>query len=158
MIQGAAAELFKTWAVTVRARAVPLDARIVLCLHDELLVHVPAANAGATEELLHTCLQDAAARWQGGRSDVRFVADVSVVRRGAGARALEPIGRQPRCQGSEPQFEEDLVGRCRDLVGAGEGAVGTFPVSLPDRQFGLPRSAHAGCVVVGTEGFAQFAE
>ncbi len=41
MIQGAAAELFKMWAVTVRARGGPLGARIVLCLHDELLVHCP---------------------------------------------------------------------------------------------------------------------
>ena len=41
MVQGAAAELFKVWAVTVRARCAPLGARIVLCLHDELLVHAP---------------------------------------------------------------------------------------------------------------------
>ena len=46
MIQGAAAELFKVWAVTVRARCGPLGARIVLCLHDELLVHVPARAGG----------------------------------------------------------------------------------------------------------------
>ena len=45
MIQGAAAELFKVWAVTVRARCAPLGARIVLCLHDELLVHVPHEQA-----------------------------------------------------------------------------------------------------------------
>jgi DNA polymerase I - 3''-5'' exonuclease and polymerase domains len=44
MIQGAAAELFKVWAVIVRARCAPLGARIVLCLHDELLVHVPRAG------------------------------------------------------------------------------------------------------------------
>ena len=36
LIQGAAAELFKMWAVTVRARAAALDARIVLCLHDDV--------------------------------------------------------------------------------------------------------------------------
>ena len=47
VIQGAAAELFKMWAVTVRARAAALDARIVLCLHDELLVHVPERPRGA---------------------------------------------------------------------------------------------------------------
>ena len=43
MVQGAAAEFFKTWAAVVRARLAPLDerARIVLCLHDELVVHVP---------------------------------------------------------------------------------------------------------------------
>src|SRR6201996_4644255 len=45
LIQGAAAELFKMWAVTVRARAAALDARIVLCLHDELLLHVPERAA-----------------------------------------------------------------------------------------------------------------
>ena len=46
MIQGAAAELFKMWAVTVRARCGHLGARIVLCLHDELLVHAPLAARG----------------------------------------------------------------------------------------------------------------
>jgi len=38
LIQGAAAELFKAWAVTVRARTASMGAEIVLCLHDELLV------------------------------------------------------------------------------------------------------------------------
>src|SRR6202034_4418771 len=42
LVQGAAAELFKVWAVTVRARGLHEGARIVMCLHDELLVHVPA--------------------------------------------------------------------------------------------------------------------
>src|SRR5690606_41270539 len=42
LVQGAAAELFKMWAVTVRARAAPLGARIVLCLHDELPLPPPA--------------------------------------------------------------------------------------------------------------------
>ena len=86
VIQGAAAELFKTWAVTVRARGSATGARIVLCLHDELLVHVPAANAEAAAELVRACLAEAAARWQGGRSDVRFVADLSVVRRWSDAK------------------------------------------------------------------------
>ena len=35
------------WAVIVRARCAPLGARIVLCLHDELLVHVPHEQAEA---------------------------------------------------------------------------------------------------------------
>ena len=39
VIQGAAAELFKAWAATVRATTRHLGARIVLCLHGELLVH-----------------------------------------------------------------------------------------------------------------------
>ena len=54
MVQGAAAELFKAWAVTVRARAASLDARIVLCLHDELLVHAPAEHADAVARLSTT--------------------------------------------------------------------------------------------------------
>ena len=41
IIQGSAAELFKAWAATVRHAVRPLDGQIVLCLHDELLVHVP---------------------------------------------------------------------------------------------------------------------
>jgi DNA polymerase-1 len=78
MIQGAAAELFKAWAVTVRARAAAMDARIVLCLHDELLVHVPTPHAEAVAQLLHDCLREAAHRWAPDDS-VRFVADVSVL-------------------------------------------------------------------------------
>ena len=79
LIQGAAAELFKMWAVTVRARAAALDARIVLCLHDELLVHVPAERAEQTAELVSDCLAETAKRWApGGR--VRFIADISTVR------------------------------------------------------------------------------
>ena len=79
LVQGAAAELFKVWAATVRAGAGALDARVVLCLHDELLVHVPSSAGPATAELLETCLQAAARRWTPG-TGVRFVADVSVVR------------------------------------------------------------------------------
>ena len=78
MVQGAAAELFKAWAATVRARGAPLDAHIVLCLHDELLVHVPEDHADATADLLGACLAEASTRWQRG-AGVRFVADVSVV-------------------------------------------------------------------------------
>jgi DNA polymerase-1 len=79
LIQGAAAELFKMWAVTVRARTAPLNARIVLCLHDELLVHVPEGHAARAAELLAQCLAETAKRWApGGR--VRFIADISTVR------------------------------------------------------------------------------
>jgi len=87
MVQGAAAELFKVWAVTVRARAAGLGARIVLCLHDELLVHVPAPQAEATVLLLHDCLAEAAFRWQPTGAGVRFVADISTVRSWADAKA-----------------------------------------------------------------------
>ena len=85
MVQGAAAELFKMWAVTVRARGAALGARIVLCLHDELLVHVPAEHAPAAATLLDDCLAEAAARWQQG-AGVRFVADVSTVASWADAK------------------------------------------------------------------------
>ena len=66
MVQGAAAELFKMWAVTVRARGAALGARIVLCLHDELLVHVPAEQAEPVARLVDECLQEAAHRWAPG--------------------------------------------------------------------------------------------
>jgi len=85
VIQGAAAELFKVWAVTVRARAAPLDARIVLCLHDELLVHVPTAHGDAVSSLLDDCLQESAARWAPDRS-VRFLAETSVIGRWSDAK------------------------------------------------------------------------
>jgi DNA polymerase I len=79
VIQGAAAELFKMWAVTVRARTAPLGARIVLCLHDELLVHVPAGRAQATAELVGGCLAEAASRWApDGPARVRFIADITI--------------------------------------------------------------------------------
>lgn len=84
-IQGAAAELFKMWAVTVRARAAGFGARIVLCLHDELLVHVPAEHGDAVASLLSDALAEAAHWWQPD-SGVRFVADVAVVRRWSDAK------------------------------------------------------------------------
>ena len=80
VIQGAAAELFKMWAVTVRARTGALGARIVLCLHDELLVHVPAASAGQAAALVGDCLAEAAGRWaprRPGPGAVRFIADIT---------------------------------------------------------------------------------
>jgi DNA polymerase-1 len=78
VVQGAAAELFKVWAVTVRARGRALDARVVLCLHDELLVHVPLDHADAAAAMVDEALQEAAARWAPDRS-VRFLADTSIV-------------------------------------------------------------------------------
>jgi DNA polymerase-1 len=77
VIQGAAAELFKMWAVTVRARTAPLGARIVLCLHDELLVHVPGDRAERTAELVAACLAEAARRWMPD-GKVRFLADITI--------------------------------------------------------------------------------
>jgi DNA polymerase-1 len=79
LIQGAAAELFKMWAVTVRARGNDLGAAIVMCLHDELVVHVPEESAEAATSLVGGCLAETARRWAP-RGDVRFIADISVVR------------------------------------------------------------------------------
>ena len=89
VIQGAAAELFKMWAVTVRARCRQLDARIVLCLHDELLVHAPARHAQAVAGLVDDCLAETARRWAPGGL-VRFIADTSIVRRWSDAKAPAP--------------------------------------------------------------------
>jgi DNA polymerase I len=91
VVQGAAAELFKMWAVTVRAGLAPYTdplgrpAEIVLCLHDELLVHVAEQHAAAVSELLVQSLEQTAARWARG-SGVRLVADVSTVRRWSDAK------------------------------------------------------------------------
>jgi DNA polymerase-1 len=86
VIQGAAAELFKAWAVTVRARAAPFDAQVVLCLHDELLVHAAQDTAEVVAGLLRDCLQEAATRWAPSTPRVRFVADVSVIQRWSEAK------------------------------------------------------------------------
>jgi DNA polymerase family A len=86
VVQGAAAELFKMWAVTVRARTAPLSARIVLCLHDELLVHVPAGQSERAAELIGACLTEATRRWApGGR--VRFIADITIAGSWADAKS-----------------------------------------------------------------------
>jgi DNA polymerase-1 len=85
VIQGSAAELFKAWAATVRATTRELDAQIVLCLHDELLVHVPEENAAETRLRLEQALTDSARRWTGS-TQVRFVADSSVIRRWSEAK------------------------------------------------------------------------
>ena len=85
LIQGAAAELFKVWAVTVRARGGRLGARIVLCLHDELLVHAPVEHGEAVARLLDECLQEAAHRWAPDDS-VRFVAEIGVIPRWSDAK------------------------------------------------------------------------
>lgn len=79
VVQGAAAELFKAWALTVRAGVRPLGARIVLCLHDELLVHTPQDQADAVASAVDQSLADAARRWSQG-APVRFVTDTRVMR------------------------------------------------------------------------------
>lgn len=85
IIQGAAAELFKAWAATLRAGIRHLDAAIVLCLHDELLVHTSRADAQEVAAAVETALADASRRWAGG-APVRFVADTSVVQRWSEAK------------------------------------------------------------------------
>jgi DNA polymerase I len=85
VVQGAAAELFKAWAVTMRARAAPLGARIVLCLHDELLVQTPVEHSDDVARLLDDCLQEAAHRWAPDPS-VRFLADTTVITRWSDAK------------------------------------------------------------------------
>jgi DNA polymerase-1 len=85
MVQGAAPEFFKTWAVIVRARLARPGGAIVLCLHDELLVHTPLDVAEAARESLDHGLQEAAHRWEpaGG---VRFVTETSVITRWSDAK------------------------------------------------------------------------
>lgn len=87
LVQGAAAEFFKTWAVLVRARLAPDDGQIVLCLHDELLVHTPADRSPRVRDIVDGCLQETAGRWSPPSDPaVRFVADVSVVERWSDAK------------------------------------------------------------------------
>jgi len=80
VVQGSAAELFKAWAATVRHELRPISGQIVLCLHDELLVHVAERHAEAAVATVHQALTDSARRWVGSEQ-VRFIADVKVVRR-----------------------------------------------------------------------------
>jgi DNA polymerase I len=75
-VQGPAAELFKAWAATVRDGLVGLDGQIVLCLHDELLLHVPEARDQDAIALLHRALAATARWWAAGRQ-VRFIAEVA---------------------------------------------------------------------------------
>lgn len=85
-VQGAAAELFKAWAATVRARMADTPARIVLCLHDELILHVPEADAERVAATVTAGLDEASGRWFRG-SGVRFVTDVQVVQSWADAKS-----------------------------------------------------------------------
>ena len=86
MVQGAAAEFFKVWSVIARSRLPTFDASIVLCLHDELLVHAPVEHANDVAELIVDCLDDAAIHWAPDNA-VRFVADVAVIQRWSDAKA-----------------------------------------------------------------------
>ena len=85
VIQGSAAELFKAWAATVRHAVAPWGAEIVLCLHDELLVHAPEAAAAEVRRLVVSSLTASAHRWTG-TDQVRFVVDTSIIRRWSEAK------------------------------------------------------------------------
>jgi len=76
VVQGAAAELFKAWAATVRAGLAATGGEIVLCLHDELLVHAPIDATDDVVDLVRTALAQTAHWWAAG-SGVRFVADIA---------------------------------------------------------------------------------
>lgn len=80
VVQGPAAELFKAWAATVRHAVAPAGAQIVLCLHDELLVHTPRDRTDEVVAAVADTLTDSARRWSGG-APVRFVAEIEVVDR-----------------------------------------------------------------------------
>ena len=83
VVQGAAAELFKAWAAAVR-NLLP-EGQIVLCLHDELLLQVPASQAQDAVRVVHQALEQVSGHWAAG-SGVRFVADVAVVQRWSEAK------------------------------------------------------------------------
>src|ERR1039457_2584305 len=80
LVQGAAAELFKLWAVTGRARGRRLAARIGLWLHDPMLGYGPIENSDAVARHLDDCLKEAGHRWAPDDS-VRLVADGGVFER-----------------------------------------------------------------------------
>jgi len=86
VVQGAAAELFKAWAATVRAGLAGSTAQIVLCLHDELLVECDEDDAPRVAAVVEDALQSTAAWWCAG-SGVRLVSDTSVSRSWADAKA-----------------------------------------------------------------------
>jgi DNA polymerase-1 len=86
VVQGAAAELFKAWAAAVRVGLSGSGGQVVLCLHDELLLHVPLPAADEAVALLHAALEATSRRWAGGMP-VRFVAEVAVVHRWSEAKS-----------------------------------------------------------------------
>ncbi len=85
VIQGAAAEFFKVWAVIVRRRIRPIRGQIALCLHDELLVHVNEDHAETAAEIVARAIDEAAHYWSP-EPDVRFLADTCLVQRWSDAK------------------------------------------------------------------------
>jgi DNA polymerase-1 len=90
VIQGAAAELFKAWAATVRSGLGVLDGEIVMCLHDELVVHVPAEHTDAARSCCSTPLPPPPA---GGPRQPGPVRRRGRERRELGRRPLTATGR-----------------------------------------------------------------
>ena len=90
IIQGAAAEFFKVWAITVRRRGREFGAEIVLCLHDELVVHCPSEHANDVSKIVSSAVDEAAHYWSPQKRSeslaVRFVADVSIIERWSEAK------------------------------------------------------------------------
>jgi DNA polymerase I len=85
VVQGAAAELFKAWAAIVRSRIGPLGGQLVMCLHDELLVHVKEEHGSAVARIVEDSLQVASRYWQPD-GFVRFVAVAKSIRRWSEAK------------------------------------------------------------------------
>ena len=85
LIQGAAAEFFKAWAVIVRRRVSPHRAQVVLCLHDELLVHTPVEQAATVADLVADAVAEAAFYWSP-EPAVRFLAETSIIARWSEAK------------------------------------------------------------------------
>ena len=69
----------------------------MLCLHDELLLHVPEPNAEAVVALVKDALAATGSRWASG-SPVRFAVDVRVIRRWSDAKDLD---RPPQASADE---------------------------------------------------------
>ena len=91
MVQGAAAEFFKTWAAVVRARLPPSTTGHGSCCASttSCCVHAPTERATPSRSGLGEWLQEAARRWRAGSVDghrVRFVADISVIARWSDAK------------------------------------------------------------------------
>lgn len=85
IIQGAAAEFFKVWAVIVRKRCRAIGGLIVLCLHDELIVQIALEQSDHAAAIVTDAIAEAAHYWSPA-PDVRFVADVSTIKRWSEAK------------------------------------------------------------------------
>ena len=130
MVQGAAAELFKMWAVTVRARCAHLGARVVLCLHDELLVHCPREHGEDVSRVVEDGLLEAARRWAPG-SGVRFISDTTIVRSWSDAKGPKaPAVPRPDRSAGALAVVQGLDG-LGDAAGPGFGLLGLFHPSHP---------------------------